>query len=155
MPEMAPKRSLCRLASSVLPDFCGVTIGFTAGKVRDSSFTVCQGGERQETIEDDFKGFTNSSWKCEGEYKNRTEQPGMLNVPEWEEDSGGWGSEKEQEEGARGTSGLGRAGKPWPMKFCISPGGLAPFPFQSSDAQHFCRLFPYVSSFRRSLTCSF
>ena len=41
MPEMAPKRSLCRLASSVPPDFWGVTNGFTAGKVRDSSFTVC------------------------------------------------------------------------------------------------------------------
>lgn len=90
MPEMAPKRSLCRLASSVLPDFCGVTIGFTAGQVRDSSFTVCRGGERQETIEDDFKGFTNSSCKCEGEHKNRTEQPGMLNVPEWEEHSAWW-----------------------------------------------------------------
>lgn len=66
MPEIAPKRSLCRLLSSVFPDFCGVTNGFTAGKVSDSSFTVCQRGEREEIIEDDFKRVINCYCKCEG-----------------------------------------------------------------------------------------
>ena len=55
MPEIAPKRSLCRLLSRVFPDFCGVTNGFTAGKISESSFTACQRGEKEETIKDDFK----------------------------------------------------------------------------------------------------
>lgn len=46
MPEMAPKRSLCRLWSSVFP-FCGVMSGFPAGTARASSFTICQGEEKE------------------------------------------------------------------------------------------------------------
>lgn len=46
MPEMAPKRSLCRLWSRVFP-FCGVMSGFPAGTARGSSFTICQRGEKK------------------------------------------------------------------------------------------------------------
>ena len=55
MPEMAPKRSLCRLLSSAIPGFCGVTSGFAAGSRSDSSFTVCPRGEKEEVTKDDFK----------------------------------------------------------------------------------------------------
>lgn len=46
MPEMAPKRSLCRLWSSVFP-FCGVMSGFPVGTARGSSFTICQREEKK------------------------------------------------------------------------------------------------------------
>jgi len=52
-PEMAPKRSLCRLLSGAMPGFCGVTSGVAAGS--ESSFTVCPTGGEEEITGDDFQ----------------------------------------------------------------------------------------------------
>lgn len=48
------------------------------------------------------------------------------------------GPEKEKEGGAQSTSGL-RGREILAPKSLLSPEGLAPFPFQSSDAEHFFR----------------
>lgn len=64
------------------------------------------------------------------------------------------GPEEEQGEGSA-TYLKPRGHRFGPIKSLLSSEGLAPFPFQSSDVQRFSKLFGYVFSFWKSLTCSF
>lgn len=97
MPEMAPRRSLCRLWSRVFP-FCGVMSGFPAGTARGSSFTICQREEKKllEVAE-------RASWTDLQTCRQDTQQLDMLSIS-----SGGWMHTAYKRGGGRGI----REGEP-------------------------------------------
>ena len=70
-----------------------------------------EGAERHEIIKDGFKRVTDCSWKCESEWENRAERPGLPITCGWEDQhracEGRTRGQSEQEWGAGGTSGLG------------------------------------------------